>query len=250
MTITSASAYCDRGLPKALNSLFVFHEYNRDSPTATASMLVRSLAMRFHGPILNEGESMVLELRPHWSVLAAPVASFVAAIAISITVIVVFPSAPFEIAYVLLALVAIALTWLVIRYVKRETTRFIVSSARILQSSGVLTRRGQEIPLDRLNDVSYRQGFLGRLIGVGDLVLVTGGEGDRMVFHKIWRPALTQQMIAGEIAHLRTRNLDRTAGKAPLSIPEQIEKLDELYRRGVLTQAEFEAKKTDLLGRM
>ena len=34
------------------------------------------------------------------------------------------------------------------------------------------------------------------------------------------------------------------------SIPEQIEKLDQLRRQGVLTDAEFEAKKAELLGRM
>jgi hypothetical protein len=35
-----------------------------------------------------------------------------------------------------------------------------------------------------------------------------------------------------------------------LSIPEQIEKLDELRRRGVLSEAEFEASKADLLDRL
>ena len=38
--------------------------------------------------------------------------------------------------------------------------------------------------------------------------------------------------------------------EAPLSIPEQIEKLDQLRRQGVLTDAEFDAKKRELLDRM
>jgi hypothetical protein len=36
----------------------------------------------------------------------------------------------------------------------------------------------------------------------------------------------------------------------PLSIPEQIEQLDQLRVRGVITEAEFQTKKSDLLGRM
>ncbi len=43
-----------------------------------------------------------------------------------------------------------------------------------------------------------------------------------------------------------------SAGAAPteLSIPEQIEKLDQLRRQGVVTEEEFQAKKRDLLDRM
>jgi hypothetical protein len=35
-----------------------------------------------------------------------------------------------------------------------------------------------------------------------------------------------------------------------MSVPEQIERLDELRRRGVVTDDEFEQKKAELLGRM
>ncbi|MGH9283353.1 MAG: SHOCT domain-containing protein [Acidimicrobiales bacterium] len=35
-----------------------------------------------------------------------------------------------------------------------------------------------------------------------------------------------------------------------MSIPEQLEKLDELRQRGIISQAEFDAKKAQLLERM
>ena len=206
--------------------------------------------MQLRRPVLNEGETAVLDLRPHWSVLAAPAGAAIASVGITIAVIIIFPSAPIEVAYALFALIAVSIVWLAVRYVKRETTRFIVSSVRILQTSGVLSKKGQEVPLDRLNDVSYRQSLIGRVLGFGDLVLVPGGEGDRMVFHKVWRPTVCQQVIANQIAHLHSRSTDRATGRAPLSIPEQIEKLDELCRRGVITKAEFDAKKAQLLDRM
>ena len=40
------------------------------------------------------------------------------------------------------------------------------------------------------------------------------------------------------------------AGRRELSLPEQLEKLDELRQRGVISQAEFDAKKAQLLDRM
>ena len=44
--------------------------------------------------------------------------------------------------------------------------------------------------------------------------------------------------------------MDRMAGRRQLSMPEQIEKLDELRQKGVLSQAEFDAKKSQLLGQI
>jgi hypothetical protein len=43
---------------------------------------------------------------------------------------------------------------------------------------------------------------------------------------------------------------NQPAGPYLLSIPEQIEKLDELRQRGIITQAEFDSKKTQLLDRL
>ena len=68
-----------------------------------------------------------------------------------------------------------------------------------------------------------------------------------------------QSTLYRQIEENENRKLDRVrgatagAGAAPPAghtIPEQIEKLDELRRRGVITEAEFQAKKTELLGRM
>ena len=44
--------------------------------------------------------------------------------------------------------------------------------------------------------------------------------------------------------------MDRVAGRRELSVPEQIEKLSELRDKGVLSQAEFDAKKAQLLEKM
>ena len=43
---------------------------------------------------------------------------------------------------------------------------------------------------------------------------------------------------------------NRMAGRRELSVPQQLEKLDELRQRGVISQAEFDAKKSQLLDRM
>ncbi|MEA3056204.1 MAG: hypothetical protein QOD30_1636, partial [Actinomycetota bacterium] len=86
-----------------------------------------------------------------------------------------------------------------------------------------------------------------RVIGTGDLVIESAGEKGSEPFTDIRRPSHVQN----EIYRLMEENQSRAGGGArDLSIPEQIDRLDDLRRRGVISDAEFQAKKTQLLDRM
>jgi hypothetical protein len=86
--------------------------------------------------------------------------------------------------------------------------------------------------------------------GSGDLVIESGGEDGRAVFANMSRPAEIQREVYRQMERNQARDMDRMAGSRPLSIPEQLEKLDDLRQRGVVTQAEFDAKKQQLLDQM
>jgi hypothetical protein len=88
------------------------------------------------------------------------------------------------------------------------------------------------------------------MIGAGDLIIESAGERGQEVFPDLPKPGLIQNEIYRQLEGGKVRQADRMSGRRELSIPEQIEKLDELCRRGVITRAEFEAKKTDLLNRL
>jgi hypothetical protein len=81
-------------------------------------------------------------------------------------------------------------------------------------------------------------------------VTESGGERGQQTFSDLPKPFLVQNAIYREIENAQARDAERISGSRPLSIPEQIEKLDDLRRRGVLTGAEFEAKKKQLLDRL
>ena len=76
------------------------------------------------------------------------------------------------------------------------------------------------------------------------------GERGQQHFADIPKPQVVQNEIYRQIEANQARNADRMAGRRELSVPEQLEKLDELRQRGVISQAEFDQKKTQLLDRM
>jgi len=59
-----------------------------------------------------------------------------------------------------------------------------------------------------------------------------------------------QNEVYRQMEASQQRDADRMAGRRELSVPEQLEKLDELRQRGVISQSEFDTKKAQLLDRM
>jgi uncharacterized membrane protein YdbT with pleckstrin-like domain len=204
--------------------------------------------MPYPRKLLNDGEDVVLDLHPHWWFFVGPTLAFVLSVVLGI---VVGPNVDVDAVRVgLLALMAVTALWWVGRYLRWRTINFAVTTDRLVFRSGVFSKQGREIPLDRVNDISYHQSLFERMIGAGDLIIESAGERGQEPFTDIPKPARVQNVIYSEIDRAKQRDADRAAGGHALSIPEQIDKLDELRQRGVISQAEFEAKKTQLLDRL
>jgi uncharacterized membrane protein YdbT with pleckstrin-like domain len=202
----------------------------------------------FPPKLLNDGEEVVLDLNPHWWFFAGPAAALVLAIAATVAVVAV--ELPIWLQYGLLGITAINLLWLLARLARWATTNFVVTTDRLIYRSGVIAKKGLEIPLERVNNIHFNQGVFERMLRSGDLLIESGGERGQQSFSNIRRPAMVQNEIYRQMEAAQARDADRMAGRRELSIPEQIEKLDDLRARGVISQAEFDAKKTQLLDRM
>jgi len=211
--------------------------------------------MPFPRHLLTDDEDLVLDLRPHWWFLAPAGALLALSVVFGLTALVKdwpsWVSAPIGI------WVLGSLGWFGIRYLTWTTTNFVVTNERVISRTGVVSKKGIEIPLDRINTVFFNQSLFERVIGAGDLGIESAGEGGRQTFTDIRRPNLVQNEIYRQVEGLEARKLQRLgeaasggAQPAPASIPEQIEKLDQLRRQGVVTDEEFERKKRELLDRM
>jgi uncharacterized membrane protein YdbT with pleckstrin-like domain len=146
--------------------------------------------------LLNENEVVILDLRPHWWVLVGSAAllafSLGLAIAVSIAVSGVAHD-PLLIASLLLVLFVLAR--FVRRYARWATTNMVLTSERLILRAGVFTKSGREIPLERVNDLTYRQSFFERVIGAGDLLVESGGERGQQVLRMVPNPMRVQQAI-------------------------------------------------------
>jgi uncharacterized membrane protein YdbT with pleckstrin-like domain len=225
----------------------------------------------FPRKLLNEGEDVVLDLRPHWWYMAEPTAALVGSLVLLWLALAdtgdkgVGP--PLEKAAGVLVLACIV--WFVIRYGRWATTNFVVTTDRVVFRRGVLSKSGIEIPLDKINTVFFHQGIFERMLRAGDLRIESAGERGTESFADIRRPSIVQNVIYKEMEANENRKFDRigardaappAAAAAPVpptqpapsggAIPEQLDKLDDLRKRGVISEEEFAQKKAELLRRM
>ncbi len=204
--------------------------------------------MAFPKKYLNDTEEIILDLRPHWLVLVAPVAGLIGSLALAIwagvtdaSEFILFPA---------LGLAVVALLWFLVRLTQWITTDFVLTTDRLIYRKGVVSRQGREIPLERINDVSFTQSLFQRMLRAGDLLVESGGERGQSSFGHFANPQSIQNEIHRAIEAAAARDADRMAGRRELSPLEQLEKLEELRQRGVISQAEFDLKKAKLLDRL
>jgi uncharacterized membrane protein YdbT with pleckstrin-like domain len=214
----------------------------------------------FDRKLLHEHEELVLDLRPHWWYMAEPTGAVLGAAVLGVLVLQFGPDSGLAqtiLNWLSIVLIVVSLLWFGLRYLKWITTNFVVTSDRLVYRAGVIAKTGIEIPLERVNTVFFNQTVFERLLGAGDLSIESGGETGKQTFGDIRKPSAVQNEIYRQMELNNTRMYSgrdvagsSTSTSTAGSIPAQIAELDRLRQQGVLSQAEFDAKKAQLLDRM
>lgn len=130
------------------------------------------------------------------------------------------------------------------------TTRYRVTTHRLVVRTGLFTTTRREIPIDAINSVGVRQNAIERLLGFGDMAVESAGANSLTTFKNIPKPTEVKQAIYSAREE-RTRFLSGTApaaAPAPADPYAALSSLADLRDRGAITDAEFEAEKAKVLG--
>ena len=199
--------------------------------------------MAYPQKLLNRGEHINLDLHPHWVVLVKPGSIVVVLIALTIWLQQLGDGGlKMGGSRVLLVAILLGLINLGSAVLRWSRTYFVVTSQRVIFREGVLARCGVEIPLERVNNVNFKQSILEHMLGAGDLLIESASKDGQQKFHDIRNPEQVQNMIH-EAIHART---GRSADTSP--VVSQLERLEAMLLRGSITQSEFDEQKRRILG--
>jgi uncharacterized membrane protein YdbT with pleckstrin-like domain len=149
--------------------------------------------MGFPQRLLADDEKLVLVLRRHIKVLFVPILIVVLCLAA-----VGAAAAAGAQSWLLLAVgivaAVIAVRWSLWPFLVWFNTVYAITTRRILRS-GVLNRAGHDMPLSRLNDVSFSHNLLERMLGCGTLVVESGGEQGQLTLDDVPKVELVQRTL-------------------------------------------------------
>jgi len=219
--------------------------------------------MAYPKNLIQQGETVALDLRPHWWYFSR---NILTGIPLLVVVILLFSwggGGTFNwvhtgASWIVVALLVAWAAWLVLKYFQWTMTYFVVTDRRVIYRTGVLSKKGVEIPLERINNINFHQRVIDRIIGAGDLDIESAGRDGQSHFDFVRHPDGVQHEIYRQ---MEKRNMPQNFAAAPAapaaaaapvaaSVPEQIEQLASLRDQGHITEAEYEQKKAELLDRM
>jgi uncharacterized membrane protein YdbT with pleckstrin-like domain len=216
--------------------------------------------------LMGNNEGIVLTTRQHWITLIGSliVNGFLILLLWGIGIFVmVFAAALLDgLAWVPLAVLAVfslVFLWrLVLDVLHWANDVYAVTNRRIIQISGIINKHSIDSSLEKINDLVLTQSMLGRMLGYGDLEILTGSEIGANLLRRIADPVhFKTEMLNQKEAMNAMGAFDSKAGRtltsqAPTAgdIPELIGELDELRKKGLVTEAEFQEKKAKLLARI
>jgi uncharacterized membrane protein YdbT with pleckstrin-like domain len=182
--------------------------------------------MPYPDKLLGEDEEIVQHLHPHWLTVFWPVVRFlliVGAASFGTAMIPVGPQQGLLRMLVLALAVVLLLAVVVIPVLRWRSTHYVVTTHRLLFREGILARRGRDLGLSRITDVSYTQTLWERIINSGTITIQTAGENGATVLKQIPDSDGVQQLLN----HMVEEDADRRAQESAGYI-----RGDEPYRQG------------------
>ena len=156
--------------------------------------------MHFPRELLAEGERLVFDLRPHWLAVVGPALWTVVAIVAFVWADNVVPES-WDPTGTLVVKIVVFVAWLllaVVPFLQWRYTMFVLTSDRLITRSGVVAKHSKEIPLERINDIAFKQSVIERILGAGDLMIESAGETGQTRITNVRKPEQVQLAIFKE----------------------------------------------------
>jgi hypothetical protein len=239
--------------------------------------------MSYVDDLMSTGETVQRSARQHWTVILGSVVvnGLLAAVAVlgsGFFSKLAAQGGPWgRVGLVISALVLLfALYRLIADLATWASKQYVVTTRRVLEIEGVFNKLVRDSNLDKVNDVVLRQSALGRVLGYGDIEIITGADAGVNHLERITDPlgfkrsmldnkedfdtiarrsgaaggGVVDGAAGGAVASATGLGIGTGALSDPGAIQAAIEQLGRLREQGLLTAAEFEAKKAELLSRL
>jgi uncharacterized membrane protein YdbT with pleckstrin-like domain len=190
--------------------------------------------------LLGEREKILLLTRQHWLVLIRDILVEIVLVLVTLIWILWVPNPLIALGYLLLIIPIVSMARDIARW---SSHKYLVTNRRVMQIFGLMSKNVTDSSLEKVNDVKMEQSALGRLFNYGDIEILTASEFGVNRLTRIGNPVRFKKAMLNAKEQLDRGEYDAEEE----DVPSLIRQLAKLRDEGILTEAEFEAKKAELL---
>lgn len=166
-------------------------------------------------------EKPIITTRQHWSVILPGIVGFIIAALVILFVVHILPPTlaghsvrGAENVIVLIVIIALLLT-VAVHWLRWRMAEYILTDHRIILTEGVISRVTESITLDRVQDVTVRQGLADRMLQRGNVEIESAGRDGAEILAKVPHPDAFYAQVMEAIDARRNAPAAATPAPAP-----------------------------------
>ncbi len=167
---------------------------------------------------LRKDEKLLFETRKHWFFLILP---FVIALVLIVLSFYIYFTLE-EKSNLYLAIPVLSILYFIYRYYSWKNDLWAVTNIRVIDESGVFTVNSKESPVDKINNVAYRQSVLGRILGYGNVQIQTAAEMGETSYTSISHPAKLKEALSNAMELYKDTQMNKQAYKLADAVDGEI----------------------------
>jgi uncharacterized membrane protein YdbT with pleckstrin-like domain len=220
--------------------------------------------LKYVESLLGKNEQILWRARQHWIVLSA---NFVINLFIFIVIWAIYGAAGTlgsgwlgdflrnNRGIALIALL-IPIGWFGWEFLQWWAEEYLITTHRVVQTEGLINKHTKDSALEKINDITLTQSFMGRILGYGDLAIITGSDMGTNVLQRLAKPVefkktlLEQKSRLSDGEDLGPRNTAAAAVADEEDPLKKIAQLDELRKSGAVSEVEYHQAKAKLLAKL
>ena len=145
--------------------------------------------MAYPQKLLAPSEVIKFETKPHWRGLLMPGLVLIATVFFMSVLYFFIDTTWFGgtfLRWIVLGVgLLVMILWAVRPFLRWLTTEYVFTDRRIIVRSGIITRQGRDMPLAKINDVSFEVPPIGRVLNYGALVIQSAGENEGLIIRDV-----------------------------------------------------------------
>jgi uncharacterized membrane protein YdbT with pleckstrin-like domain len=201
---------------------------------------------------LKKEEKIILMTKPHWFTLALPFLMLLAGLVIGS---IIEKSIKGSFGFLLILIV---LCYFIFKIIQRNMNIWVVTNLRVIDEHGVISNNSKESPLDKINNVTYKQSFWGKIFGFGNVQIQTAAEIGSTTYFAVEKPKELKDTITQMQEEYKETQIKKQATELAsamtasqqnktIDVAAELEKLYDLKQKGILTEEEYNNRKTKIL---